>query len=311
MMLYDHYPYDGVLYAEGAVCPSLKIRKIARSKYDRVSGRHVPRFDHHCGWLNTAIGERNYGAFLMFVGVQVGMCCYGTWAMWRVLAGEVIEKDLLNATFFNAVTGAEVQADRIIVFHYLFARHLPICGVLLLMSVMSIALGAFLGFHLYISSMNMTTNEYFKWRAVKRWHKKEKMRYERARKDGKIGKRKMVNDDDAGSEEARLLEKVVPDGDVGCVGPVATSTSPKDDDAAEDEILDPGPMPKNIYNKGIISNFSEVFFPLSYREDAIRRFTVAMSRDGYSSGDRGDNNGHCRSGGSSSKERHVLKPKAV
>ena len=71
-------------------------------------------------------------------------------------------------------------------------------------------------------------------------------------------------------------------------------------------------LPSSIPNsKGIISNFSEVFFPLSYREDAIRRFTVAISRDGHSSGDRGDYNGPCRSGGSSSKERHVLKPKAV
>lgn len=119
--LYDHYKYDDILYTN-KLCPTLKIRKIARSKYDRFSHRHVPRFDHFCGWLNQAVGERNYRWFLLFLVVHVAMCVYGTWAMATVLYGEVLEKDLLNATFFNAVTGAEVEADYIIVFHYLFMR---------------------------------------------------------------------------------------------------------------------------------------------------------------------------------------------
>lgn len=156
--LFDHYEYDDVLYKH-QTCPTLKIRKIARSKYDRFTRRHVPRFDHYCGWINQAVGEQNYRWFLLFLTVHVFMCFYGSWAVFRVLYGEVMEKDLMNATFFNAITGAEIQADSWIVFHYLFIRHMQLCSVFILMSVMAVVLCIFLIFHLYITSKNMTTNE--------------------------------------------------------------------------------------------------------------------------------------------------------
>jgi len=279
--LFDHYEYDNILYTN-KLCPTIEIRKIARSKYDRCSRKHVPRFDHFCGWINQSVGERNYRWFLLFLTVHVFMCCYGTWAMATLMYGEVIEKDLLNATFFNAVTGAEVEAGNIIVFHYLFARHFQICGVLLLMSVMAVVLGMFLSFHLFITSRNMTTNEFFKWGSVRRWHKKEKLKYEQALKDGKIGSK----------SNAGILSKQVPDGDVGCTGPVAAES----DIIADDDIMDPGPMPENIFNKGIITNFSEVFFPLSLRDEAIQR---------YRASDKGSSKQNCTS------NEKVLKPKAI
>ena len=161
------------------------------------------------------------------------MCVYGSWAMALVMYGEIIDKNLLNATFFNAVTGAEVQADYIIVFHYLFMRHFQICGVLILMSVMSVMLGIFLGFHLYITSFNMTTNEFFKWRSVQKWHKKEKQKYEKALKEGKVRKQ-------SSNARASLPKQEVPDVDVdvGCTGPVA---SEHENDIAENvNVLDPG-----------------------------------------------------------------------
>jgi len=87
------------------------------------------------------------------------MCTYGSWAVYQVLHGEIVSKDLMNATFFNAVTGVEVKADYWIVFHYLYIRYMPMCSIFILMAVMALVLGIFLGFHLYISSKNMTTNE--------------------------------------------------------------------------------------------------------------------------------------------------------
>ncbi len=156
--LYDHYSYDNILY-KNKVCPTLQIRKLARSKYDRYTKRHIPRFDHYCGWINQSVGERNYRYFLLFLLVHVFMCIYGSWAVYQVLHGEIVSKDLLNATFFNAVTGVEVRADYWIVFHYLYIRYMPMCSIFILMAVMALVLGIFLGFHLYISSKNMTTNE--------------------------------------------------------------------------------------------------------------------------------------------------------
>lgn len=194
------------------------------------------------------------------------MCGYGTWAMGTVLYGEITEKQLYNATFFNAVTGAEVKANNIIVFHYLFNRHFQICGVVLLMSVMLVMLSIFFGFHLYITSRNMTTNEFYKWRSVVGWHKREKKKYEEAlSKDGKV----------VGSKgNAGMVSKQVSDGDVGCTGMAADVSS--SDVIADDEIIDPGPMPENIYNKGIVANFLEVLFPLSMQDEAIERFRASL-----------------------------------
>lgn len=191
------------------------------------------------GWLNQAVGERNYRWFLLFLVVHVCMCIYGTWAMYCVMYGEVLDKNLLNATFFNAVTGAEVEADWIIVFHYLFMRHFQICGVLILMCVMSVMLGIFLGFHIYITARGQTTNEFFKWRAVKRWHKIEKAKYEKALKDGKVG----VAENDVGD-----IAKQVPDSDVGCTGPVVTEKEDLSDTKdAPTDILDPGKLRGSMY----------------------------------------------------------------
>lgn len=225
--LFDHYDYDDVLYTNRQ-CPTIQIRKIARSKYDRSTQTHVPRFDHHCVWLNNAMGERNYRYFLLFLSIHVCMCLYGTWVVGAVMYGEVLDKDLLNAIFYNAATGEEVQADYFVVFHYLFIRHFELCCVLLLMSVMVLMLGLFLGFHLYITSINMTTNEYFKWRSVKRWHNKERLKYETALKVG------LIATTECNSE--LLSQQQVPEGDIGCVG--ATAVEPPI--IADDAIFDPG-----------------------------------------------------------------------
>ena len=225
MPLFDHYEYDNVLYTN-RLCPTLRIRKIARSKYDRCTRRHVPRFDHYCGWINQSVGERNYRWFLLFLLVHVFMCCYGSWVVASLMYGEVKERDLLNATFYNAMTGEIVKTDTMIVIHYLFMRYFQLCCVLVLMSVMSVLLGVFLAFHFYITSCNMTTNEYFKWRAVKKWHKKMRLKYERAAKSGKVS-------------SVVSVSNPVHDDDVGCMGPVVGGKS-SSETIEEDEIINPG-----------------------------------------------------------------------
>lgn len=165
---------------------------------------------------------------------------YGSWAIGTVLYGEIIDKNLLGATFYNAATGMQVESDYFIILSYLCLRHFEIVGVLLLMTVMSAFLGIFLGFHLYITSVNMTTNEFFKWRAVRKFHKKETKRYQNALKSGLIQpcNQKTV-------EIQAPANQFVSDADVGCTGPVGKEARSKIDET--DEIFDPGPVPKNMY----------------------------------------------------------------
>lgn len=168
---------------------------------------------------------------------------YGSWAMGTLLYGEIIDKDLLNATFNNDALcgvfrcgGDEGKASYVVVFHYLFRRHMQIVGVLLLMLFIVGCLGVFLGFHLYISSQNMTTNEYYKWREVKKKHDKLTERYIKALKDGTAH--------NIASNRKPVFEKTISDDvDVGCMGPAVNLQRNND----EDLIYDPGPMPENVY----------------------------------------------------------------
>lgn len=275
---YDNYPYDNLLYVNKK-CPTLGFRKLARSKYDRFTQKHVARFDHYCGWIDNAVGEENYRFFLLFLLVHVAMCVYGTIITFILLRGEVQDRDLFRAIFFNAETGEEVDADLWVISHYMFMRHFQVCAVFVLMGVMSFVLGLFFVFHLYIAGRGMTTNEYYKWRQVHKWYKKEKAKYLNALKEGKVtnGLVKSENDNPT-------VMYHVSDSDVGCVGPINTnvghdeSTRDCDNDKREDtveeeesmrDIIDPGPHPTNIYNKGLVENLREIIFPRSLREKEV------------------------------------------
>jgi len=269
--IFDNYPYDDLLF-ENKNCPTKGIRKLPRSKYDRFTNQHVARFDHFCGWINNAVGEENYRFFLLFLVIHVGMCTYGTALTWRLFCGEVKDKNLLNAIFYNGVTGDEVKADFWVVSHYIFMKHFQLCGVLILMAAMSVVLFLFFSFHVYITANGMTTNEYYKWRQVKKWYKREKKRYEKALEEGKVK-------DNKSSLNGRKEMKELSDVDVGCVGPIkdneesaSMNKNGRQTEEFEESIINPGPFPVNIYDRGFVENFKEVIFPLSLRATKTKSY---------------------------------------
>ena len=275
MEKYNHYPYDNILFLENKICPTVGIIKLPRSKYDRFSRFHVPRFDHFCGWLHNPIGEENYRWFLLFLLIHVGMCLYGTTVCVWLFYGDVLENKLWEVSFYNVSTGEEFKATYLVVFQYLFQRHILEASVLLLMSVMTVMLGLFFGWHLWIASKGMTTNECAKWDQVKKWHKKQVKRYQRAVEEGLIS--------DAPTTNA-AAPPVQPDGDVTCTGAAAPDkatdaavgsdgqSEEKDELEAIPTLVNPGDLPKNVYNRGFVENWKEVFYPRSLRPDAIERF---------------------------------------
>jgi palmitoyltransferase len=270
---YDNYPYDNLLYAKKK-CPTMGFRKLPRSKYDRYTNRHVARFDHFCGWIDNTVGEENYCFFLLFLLVHIGMCLYGTIVTYHLFNGEIQDMDLFNAVFYNAETGEEVQADFWVVSHFMFMKHFQLCGVFVLMGAMTLVLGLFFLFHLYMASKGMTTNEYYKWRQVKTWHKKETHKFMEAVLEGKMKDVRLNSQ----NEHAGIGE--MPDVDVGCVGPIdPTKSTSKDEQRPNNsntDIMDPGPFPKNIYDLGAVENLKEIIFPRSLRLDAKERYATAL-----------------------------------
>jgi palmitoyltransferase ZDHHC4 len=221
---------------------TIGLPRLPRSKFDRTKHlQHVARFDHYCGWVAATIGEENYRLFLLFVATQFGMCVYGTVLLCKLFAGEIEDKQLFQVTFFDKASGKEYPADNWVVFQYMFHRHMYAAGILTIMAVMAIALAGFLGYHGYITSIGMTTNESYKWAEVRKWHKSQVKIYQEYQK------------------QQQTLKDGSPTSDNGQQHHV-----PQPVEAVED----PGPMPKNIYNRGFIENWKEVMFPKSLQRKA-------------------------------------------
>lgn len=254
---YDHYPCDELLFLSDRKCETTNIVKIARSKYDRLKyHQNVPRYDHFCGWVYNTIGEENYRWFLLFLAIHVLMCVYGSMVSILLFRGEIADKQLFELTFFDRNTGEEFKATWYVVIQFLLVRRMPEVAVLAVMFVMGIALGGFLGYHCWLTSVNMTTNEAQKWSDVKNWYKKATKKYKEAVKNGEYK-----------PEAKQAKAPDLQDGDVTCI-PGASSSQPSKTQE-EPFKFDPGPLPKNIYNRGFVENWKEVIFPISLRKDYV------------------------------------------
>jgi hypothetical protein len=229
---YDNYAYDGILYQDNTVCPTLQIRKLARSKYDRYTRTHVPRFDHHCLFLNQSIGEDNYRFFLAFVGVHASMCAYAAVIVARLLVGgrqTVVSSSLVSKVdenrmpWLSQVTAACGDSPYLVVFFGLLV------GVAAVLSGFGL-------FHMYLIAQGMTTNEYYKWKAM-------------ARHTAVVeGQSTTTTHEDPPQQDAPVR--------------------PKDEESAvrSTSTLRGRRMPRNAYNRGLASNFYEVLYPRSQRQ---------------------------------------------
>lgn len=50
-----------------AFCPDCLAQRTERAKHCYICGHCVARFDHHCPWVNTCIGQGNHNLFLCFL----------------------------------------------------------------------------------------------------------------------------------------------------------------------------------------------------------------------------------------------------
>jgi hypothetical protein len=223
MQKFDNYPYDNLLYVEDSVCPTLHQRKLARSKYDRYTDKHVPRFDHFCGWLRQPIGEENYREFLVFVGIHAFMCAYGS-----ILIGILV---LRGGTY-------EGQG-----FVGLLWNDIFVTIILMFLASVCLPLLTFFGFHMYLISKGMTTNEHYKWKLVHSRHEAATASYwgRQHQQDTTIT---TIESSTANSDEETVVAAI----------------------NNYHELTDPGPCPSNLYDRGILNNFLEVVHPRSLRQ---------------------------------------------
>ncbi|KAF3633009.1 putative protein S-acyltransferase 17 [Capsicum chinense] len=165
------YPYDNIIFSEKE-CPTCKIPKLSRSKHCRICDRCVARFDHHCGWMNNCIGEKNTRYFMAFLLWHFLLCLYGTVAIALVLAGRLKELRVIDilTVYYGFEKSFSSLAPHVVV--WLLDSYNTQILIMVFLAIVSMLLAGFLAYHTKLCVTNTTTNETFKWQEYLSWKKK-------------------------------------------------------------------------------------------------------------------------------------------
>lgn len=156
------YKADGVLYKEGAQCRTCNIVKPARSKHCSLCNKCVHRFDHHCIWTNNCVGAGNLRYFLLFLLTLIAMCGNGVLMTTHSLMLMVQKFHLMETSYVDPDTGKLLPVTVPVLIQHLFMqqpRSVFLVGSLIILILLLLA---FTAYHIYLISVNQTTNERFK-----------------------------------------------------------------------------------------------------------------------------------------------------
>lgn len=73
------------LEGDDGYCYKCNVGRPTRSWHCRKCGFCVARYDHHCMWLASCVGEKNHGAFVTFLLFQGTLTLYGIYQLARAL----------------------------------------------------------------------------------------------------------------------------------------------------------------------------------------------------------------------------------
>lgn len=237
------YPYDNMIYVEKE-CPTCKIKKPARSKHCGICNRCVARFDHHCGWMNNCIGEKNTRYFMAFLFWHLLLCLYGATVLGLIVAGQLKEHKIIY--ILTVYYGIENSFSSLYphVIQWLIGSYNAQILLIVFLSVISLLLFGFFGYHSFLCLTNTTTNETFKWQDYISWKKKlNEVKVSAAALKASISG--MSGEVKAVESKWRAFFRVSP--------------------LQQQELV----VKTNVYDRGIIYNVSEILFPLSERRSFL------------------------------------------
>src|SRR6266480_2124654 len=118
-------------------CKKCAAKKPDRAHHCSTCRRCVLKMDHHCPWLATCVGLRNYKAFVLFLIYLTSFCwvCFAISASW--LWGSVVKDGHIDENM------------------------MPVHFILLavLSGIIGLVIGGFAAWHVYLTTRNQTTIE--------------------------------------------------------------------------------------------------------------------------------------------------------
>lgn len=120
------------------------------SKHCWECGKCVANYDHHCAWLNTCIGTRNYGSFFVAIWSTLLMCAV------------VLASGILTLSRHAMDNGVILDGDQCL-----------LLIAILLNSPVFLLVGTLVAFHTFLCYEDITTYEYLTGKVSMR--KKQKM----------------------------------------------------------------------------------------------------------------------------------------
>ncbi|VAI05147.1 unnamed protein product [Triticum turgidum subsp. durum] len=150
-----------------------RICRPARAKHCRICDRCVARFDHHCGWMNNCIGEKNTRYFVAFLFWHFLLCLYGATILGFIVVGELKDKKVVY--ILTVYYGIDNSFSGLFphIAQWLLAVHNTQILLVVFLGIIALLLGGFCAYHVHLCLSNTTTNETFKWQDYIFWMKKE------------------------------------------------------------------------------------------------------------------------------------------
>uniref|UniRef100_A0A6T0DJF2 Palmitoyltransferase n=1 Tax=Chrysotila carterae TaxID=13221 RepID=A0A6T0DJF2_CHRCT len=158
--------FDNVIY-KPKMCTTCMLPRPARSKHCVICNKCVARFDHHCPWLNSCVGERNYRLFLLFLIYHSVLCFYSFFIHVQITMSLAIDTYQLHDAYYLDAAGRRQSVSALQAFQYLFMRHNIVVAIGIFCLVLAFALFGFWAYHMYLISRGTTTNETFKWQDLR------------------------------------------------------------------------------------------------------------------------------------------------
>uniref|UniRef100_A0A669QAM7 Palmitoyltransferase n=1 Tax=Phasianus colchicus TaxID=9054 RepID=A0A669QAM7_PHACC len=163
------YAYDGALFQEGIVCATCNVEKPARSKHCSFCDVCVHRFDHHCVWVNNCIGAFNAKYFFLYLFTLTVMAATIAIITAAFLIQVVLLSNMMHGSYIDD-QGQEHAVEIFFLIQHLFLTFPRIVFMLGFVILLTLILGAYCCFNIYLALTNQTFNEWYKFRRYRHSH---------------------------------------------------------------------------------------------------------------------------------------------